>query len=81
MPEKPWITQIAISCDNEALRSHWREVEDQLRMIVARCGWDTRGVTLKLKEVIGALDRIRATTLDMNLPPSKRFKNARANRA
>ena len=81
MPEKPWITQIAISCDNEALRSHWREVEDQLRMIVARCGWDTNGVRHKLEEIAYRLAEVCAETVDMRKPPSQRFKNARANRA
>ena len=74
MPEEPWVTYITISTGNPALKSSWDEVADQLRMIVGRCGHDTRAVTVKLAEVIEALHRIRVTTPDMTLPPHKRFK-------
>lgn len=74
--EKPWVTMISVVCDNEALRPGWREIEDQLRMIVARCGWDTRGVLHKLEEVRVKLKDVRDATVDMTLPPSKRFKRS-----
>lgn len=74
MPEEPWTTYIAISCDNEALRPLWREVEDQLRLIFYRVGWDTRSATVKLKEVHSALRQIKELTVDMNKPLSKRYK-------
>lgn len=74
MPEEPWITVIAISCDNPALRAEWKEIEDRLRLIMARVGWDTRNATIKLKEISNALGQIRKLTVDMTKPPSKRFK-------
>jgi len=43
-------------------------------MISFRCGWDTRAVSRKLKEVIAALSEIRENTPNMNLPPHRRFK-------
>jgi hypothetical protein len=76
MPESPWTTLITIHCGNPALRSFWSEIEDQLYMIAARCGFDTRLVGEKLAEVTTALDQIRAHTIDMRLPPHRRFKNA-----
>lgn len=75
MPEKPWTTEIVIACENPALRDDWDKVAVQLRGIAARVGWDTRGMTKKLDEIIEALWNIRSTTVDMRLPPSKRFKN------
>ena len=74
MPEEPLTTTIAISCDNEALRPLWREVEDQLRLILYRVGWDTLRCTVKLKEIHSALRQIRDLTVDMNKPLSKRYK-------
>ena len=74
MPEEPWITRITITCENPALRSFWQEIEDQLRMISARCGFDTRHQTEKLRDIAKTLDEIRLTTFDMTKPPHKRFK-------
>lgn len=74
MPEDPWMTTIAISCDNEALRPLWRDVEDQLRMIMYRVGWDTLRATVKLKEVRSALRQIRDLTVDQHQPLRKRYK-------
>jgi hypothetical protein len=74
MPENPWVTIIAISCDNHALRPQWKEIEDQLRMIVYRCGWDTHHVTKALVRISLELEKIEASTPDMRLPPHKRFK-------
>ena len=74
MPENPWTTTIAISCDNEALRSHWREVEDLLRLCVYRCGWDTLAVSKQLNRIEIALHQLRDLTVDMHKPLSKRYK-------
>ena len=74
MDEEPWTTTIAISCDNPALQKFWRDVEDQLRMIMYRVGWDTLRATVKLKEIHSALRQIRDLTVDMNKPLSKRYK-------
>ena len=74
MPEEPWITRITITCANPALRACWQEIEDELREIVARCGWDTRLCTHKLKEIMVALYEIHEKTPDMTKPPRKRFK-------
>lgn len=74
MPEEPWITVIAISCDNHALRAEWKEIEDRLRMIVYRCGWDTHAVTKALVRISIELERIEHNTPDMRQPPRKRFK-------
>lgn len=65
---------IAISCDNPALRKSWREVEDELYRIIARVGFDGYRVAAKLGEISGELRKIREHTVDMRLPPSKRFK-------
>jgi hypothetical protein len=72
--EQPWTTLITISCANPALRSFWLEIENQLRMTVARCGWDTRACTVKLKEIVSALNQVRELTVDMTKLPHKRFK-------
>jgi hypothetical protein len=74
MPEEPWKTMIAISCDNPALRDRWREIEDELYMIVARAGWDSYRVAQKLGEIASALRQVKNLTVDMRKPPSKRFK-------
>lgn len=74
MPEEPWITRIAISSDNPALRKFWREVEDELCMIIARCGFDSYRVAAKLGEITGELRKIRERTVDMRKPPHARFK-------
>ena len=74
MPEEPWVTRITFTCANPALQPFWRDIEDQLRMIVFRCGWDTRAVSYKLGEIAAKLSEIRENTIDMRLPPSKRFK-------
>jgi hypothetical protein len=74
VPEEPWTTIIAISCDNPALRKHWREIEDELYRIMARVGFDGYRVAAKLGEITGKLRKIRESTVDMRLPPSRRFK-------
>ena len=74
MAEEPWVTRLTFTCANPALQPAWIEIEDQLRMISFRCGWDTRAVSRKLKEVIAALSEIRENTPNMNLPPHRRFK-------
>jgi len=74
MPEEPWETFISVACYNKALQPLWDDVADELRAIVARCGWDTRGVDRKLKEIVNALHQVRELTIDMRKPPSKRFK-------
>ena len=74
MPEPMWATLIAVHCDNKALQPHWDEVVDQLRMIVACCGWDTRRVSEKLREIAGVLDVVLSDSIDYTKPPSKRFK-------
>jgi hypothetical protein len=74
MPEKPWTTLITITCSNEALQPWWLRIEDDLRQIVLRCGWDTRLCSIKLKEIDSALRQIRDLTVDMNKPLSKRYK-------
>lgn len=42
---------IGISCDNQALAPYWKAIEDDLRMIVYRAGWDPRQVRRKLEEI------------------------------
>jgi hypothetical protein len=74
MPENPWTTLITITCANPALQPFWQDIQDQLRMIAARCGWDTRLVGYKLREITQTLSEIREKTPNMMLPPHKRFK-------
>jgi len=51
IPQDTWITMIAISCDNQALAPYWKAIEDDLRMIIYRAGWDPRRVRRKLEEI------------------------------
>jgi len=74
MEEKPWTTLITITCTNEALELPWSDIEDELRRIVARVGWDTRAVTAKLIQIHSALRQVRELTVDSGKTFSRRQK-------
>jgi hypothetical protein len=69
-----WVTIIAISCENKALLPFWKTIEHQLRHIVYKVGWQHPDYRRKLEEISAALAQVDANTVDMNLPPSARFK-------
>lgn len=74
MPEDPWTTLITIHCANPALQEQWDDLACVLRIIVARCGFDSLRVKKKLEQIVNALDQIRELTVDVNKPLSKRYK-------
>ena len=77
-PADRWVTIIAISCENNALRSYWQEIEHRLRAIVARVGWEPVKYRQKLEEIGALLTELEKQTPDWRSAEGDTFSRARA---